>query len=133
MFPLVICCNIYSSRYRYKLSHPRNLGYFYHEKTSRDSTNRLAKVRAKHKFEWLEKDYFYFTKKEAKMTTSAMLMQEIETLPEEAATEVLDFVVFLKKRRKTAKTTANGISLENAYGIFKGIDTHFNRDEEDRI
>jgi len=51
------------------------------------------------------------------MTTSAMLMQEIETLPEEAA---------------TAKTTANGISIENAYGIFKGINTHFERDEEDR-
>jgi hypothetical protein len=67
------------------------------------------------------------------MTTSAMLMQEIETLPEEAATEVLDFVVSLKKKRKTAKTTTNGISIENAYGIFKGIDTHFERDEEDRV
>jgi len=67
------------------------------------------------------------------MTTSAMLMQEIETLPEEAVTEVLDFVVFLKKRRKTAKTMANGISIENAYGIFKGINTHFERDEEDRV
>jgi len=69
----------------------------------------------------------------SRMTTSAMLMQEIETLPEEAATEVLDFVVFLKKRRKMAKTAANGISIENAYGIFKGIDTHFERDEEDRV
>ena len=64
------------------------------------------------------------------MTTSAMLMQEIETLPEEAVTEVLDFVVSLKKRRKTAKTTAKGISIESAYGIFKGINTHFERDEE---
>jgi len=66
------------------------------------------------------------------MTTSAMLIQEIETLPEEVATEVLDFVVFLKKRRKISKTT-NKISIEDAYGIFKGIDTHFERDEEDRV
>jgi len=42
----------------------------------------------------------------------------------------LDFVVSLKKRRKTAKTTAKGISIESAYGIFKGINTHFERDEE---
>jgi len=33
---------------------------------------------------------FLFYLKGAKMTTSAMLMQEIETLPEEAATEVLN-------------------------------------------
>jgi len=45
----------------------------------------------------------------------------------------LDFVVSLKKRRKTAKTTAKGISIESAYGIFKGINTHFERDEEDRV
>jgi hypothetical protein len=66
------------------------------------------------------------------MTTATMLMREIETLPDESVAEVLDFVVFLKKRRKAAKSL-NKISIEDAYGIFKGIDTHFEREEEDRV
>jgi hypothetical protein len=66
-----------------------------------------------------------------KMTTATMLMKEIETLPEESMAEALDFIVFLKKRRSIKQTKK--ISIEDAYGIFKGIDTHFERDEEDRI
>jgi hypothetical protein len=50
------------------------------------------------------------------MTTATMLMREIETLPDESVAEVLE----------------NKISIEDAYGIFKGIDTHFEREEEDR-
>jgi hypothetical protein len=65
------------------------------------------------------------------MTATAMLMKEIETLPEESVAEALDFIVFLKKK-KNAKQTSK-ISIEDAYGIFKGIDTHFDRDEEDRV
>jgi len=65
------------------------------------------------------------------MTATAMLMKEIETLPEESVTEALDFIIFLKKRRK--EKSASKISIEDAYGIFKGIDTHFEREEEDRI
>ena len=66
------------------------------------------------------------------MTIAAMLMKEIETLPEEFAAEVLDYTIFLKKRKNLEKS-AGKISIEDAYGIFKGIDTHFKRDEEDRI
>ena len=60
------------------------------------------------------------------------VFSEIETLPKEYLPEVLDFVVFLKKRKKTAKSL-NKISIEDAYGIFKGIDTRFEREEEDRV
>ena len=65
------------------------------------------------------------------MTTTAMLIKEIETLPQEYIEEVLDFAIFLKKRKGTAQTKR--ISIEDAYGIFKGINTHFEREEEDRI
>jgi len=60
-----------------------------------------------------------------------MLMREIETLPEESMAEALDFIVFLKKRRVVKQ--AKKISIADAYGIFNGIDTHFERDEEDRV
>jgi hypothetical protein len=54
------------------------------------------------------------------MTVAAMLMKEIETLPEESAFEVS------KPRR---------VSIEDAHGIFrdlKGMDTTIER-EEDRV
>ena len=69
------------------------------------------------------------------MTTTAMLLREIETLPEEAAAEVLDFAMFIKGRH-TSSQTHNGIAIKDAYGIFKelkGMDTTIERDEEDRI
>jgi hypothetical protein len=65
------------------------------------------------------------------MTATAMLMREVETLPQECVEEVLDFTIFLKRRRGVEPSRK--ISIESAYGIFKGIDTHFERDEEDRV
>ncbi len=58
-------------------------------------------------------------------------------MPEETAAEVLDFAMFIKGRHtppqpvRTANLTVPAI--KDAYGIFKGIDTHFERDEDDRI
>jgi hypothetical protein len=54
-----------------------------------------------------------------KMTTTTMLMKEIETLPEESMAEDIEIP---KPKR---------ISIKDAYGIFNGIDTHFERDEEE--
>jgi len=66
------------------------------------------------------------------MKTTALLLKEIETMPEEAAMQLLDFAVFLKSKH-SLKQPHNKISIKDAYGIFKGIDTHFERDENDRI
>ena len=64
------------------------------------------------------------------MAMTATLMKEIEKLPDDFAAEVLDFIVFLKSKEKP-KT--GKIPIESAYGIFKGIDTNFEREEEDRV
>jgi len=66
------------------------------------------------------------------MTTTAQLLREIETMPEETAVELLDFAMFLKSKHTSAQP-CNGIAIKDAYGIFKGIDTHFERDEDDRV
>ena len=69
------------------------------------------------------------------MTTAALLLKEIETMPEEAAVEVLDFAMFIKSK-KTPARPYNKIAIKDAYGIFKdlkGMDTTIERDEEDRI
>jgi len=69
------------------------------------------------------------------MTTSATLMRVIETMPEEAAVEVLDFAIFLKGKH-TSTRLHNKVAIKDAYGIFrelKGMDTAIERDEEDRI
>jgi hypothetical protein len=66
------------------------------------------------------------------MTAASILLREIETMPEEAAAQVLDFAMFIKGRHtRTAKS--NVPDIKDAYGIFKGIDTHFERDEDDRV
>ena len=68
------------------------------------------------------------------MATTAMLMREIETLPEESVAEALDFVVFLKNKSFEVHKPER-ISIEDAHGIFrdlKGMDTTIERDE-DRI
>jgi len=66
------------------------------------------------------------------MAATAVLMQEIETLPEESVVEVLDFIVFLKNKSfETPKPKR--ISIEDAHGIFrdlKGMDTTIERDED---
>jgi hypothetical protein len=69
------------------------------------------------------------------MTTTAILLREIETMPEEAAIEVLDFAMFIKNK-KTPAQPYNRISIQDAHGIFKdlkGMDTTIEREEEDRI
>jgi hypothetical protein len=69
------------------------------------------------------------------MTTSAQLLKEIETMPEEAAVEVLNFAIFIKGRYPLAQTN-HRIAIKDAYGIFKelkGKNTTIERDEEDRI
>ena len=59
-------------------------------------------------------------------------MKEIETMPEETAVEVLDFAMFLKGKHTFVKQQ-DKIATKDAYGIFKGINTHFEREDEDRI
>ena len=56
-------------------------------------------------------------------------------MPEEAAFEVLNFAMFLKKKHALVQPSQK-ISIKDAYGIFKelkGMDTTIERDEEDRI
>jgi len=66
------------------------------------------------------------------MTATAQLLKEIETMPEETAVEVLDFAKFLKGKHTLSKQP-HRIATKDAYGIFKGINTHFERDEDDRV
>ena len=59
------------------------------------------------------------------MTTAALLLKEIEAMPEERAVEVLDFARFLRNKQNPAQPN-NGIAIKDAYGIFKdlkGMDT----------
>ena len=71
------------------------------------------------------------------MTTTALLLREIETMPEETAVEVLDFAMFLKNKQTSLKQVGTGKlpvpKTKDANGIFKGINTHFERDEDDRV
>ena len=65
------------------------------------------------------------------MTTADILLREIETMPEEAAVQVLDFAMFIKNKHTPAQP--NRISIKDAYGIFKelkGMDTTIERDED---
>jgi hypothetical protein len=69
------------------------------------------------------------------MTTAALLLKEVEAMPEERAVQVLDFAKFLRNKQTPAQPN-NGISIKDAYGIFKelkGMDTTIERDEEDRV
>ena len=74
------------------------------------------------------------------MTATAQLLREIQTMPEEAAAEVLDFAMFIKGKHTQAQPVGTVNStipmIKDAYGIFKelkGMDTTIERDEEDRI
>ena len=67
------------------------------------------------------------------MVTTAALMKEIETLPEESVATAFDFIVFLKRKEKPRRSN---ISIEDAHGIFKdlqGMDTTIEREEEERV
>ena len=62
-------------------------------------------------------------------------MREIETMPEEAAVEVLNFAMYLKSKHPLVQPN-HRTAIKDAYGIFKdlkGMDTTIERDEEDRI
>ena len=66
------------------------------------------------------------------MNATAKLMKEIETMPEETAVQVLDFTMFIKSKR-TPTQTSSRITIKEAFGVFKGINTHFEREENDRV
>jgi hypothetical protein len=72
---------------------------------------------------------YYYSKN---MTTTAILLREIETMPEETAVELLDFAMFLKGKQTLSKHP-HRIATKDAYGLFRGINTHFERDEDDRV
>jgi peroxiredoxin len=64
------------------------------------------------------------------MTAAAMLMKEIETLPEESVTELLDFALFLRTK-KTINMPAMP-KRKSMFGAFPSINTTIER-EEDRL
>jgi hypothetical protein len=69
------------------------------------------------------------------MTATAMLMREIETLPQEYVPEAISFVSFLKSRPVEVPKQKR-ISIKEARGIFRelqGMDTAIEREEEDRL
>ena len=69
------------------------------------------------------------------MVTTATLIKEIETLPEESVAEVFNYVVFLKNKPYVIPGR-NRISIKDARGIFKdlqGVDTTIEREEEERV
>ena len=66
------------------------------------------------------------------MTATALLLREIETMPEETVVELLDFAKFLNSKQTLSKQP-HRIATKDAYGLFKGINTHFERDENDRV
>ena len=69
------------------------------------------------------------------MTTAALLLREVEDMPEEKTAQVLEFAKFLRSKQSPAQLH-NGIAIKDAYGIFKdlkGMDTTIEREEEDRV
>jgi hypothetical protein len=64
------------------------------------------------------------------MTATAILMKEIETLPEESVAELLDFALFL--RTKKMINTFEKPKRKSMFGAFPGINTTIER-EEDRV
>jgi hypothetical protein len=61
------------------------------------------------------------------MTTAEKILEEVRTLPEAQAREVLDFVAFLKTRLPRRKSTQQDVSAFDHFGAV--YDGHFNRDE----
>jgi len=64
------------------------------------------------------------------MTATAMLMKEIEALPEESVAEVLDFALFLRMRKNI--NILKKTERKSMFGAFPGINTVVER-EEDRV
>jgi len=77
------------------------------------------------------------------MNATAMLLKEIENMPEETISEVLNFTLFLKNKtveisnpKQISMIEPKRISIKDAYGIFKdlkGMDTTIEREEEFRV
>ena len=65
------------------------------------------------------------------MATTAILMKEIETLPEEFAIQVLDFVLFLRTRKPVVEPKQP--KTKSMFGAIPGISTDVEREEEDRV
>ena len=61
------------------------------------------------------------------MTTAEKILEEVRTLPEMQAREVLDFVAFLKSRLARGKTARQDVSVFDRFGAV--YDGRFNRDE----
>jgi len=64
------------------------------------------------------------------MTAAAILMKEIETLPEESVAEILDFTLFL--RAKKAVNILGKPKSKSMFGAFPDINTAVER-EDDRV
>ena len=64
------------------------------------------------------------------MTTSDILIKEIETLPEEITGELLDFAMFLRAKKTTS--LQQKAKIKSMFGAFPGIHTDVER-EEDRV
>ena len=61
------------------------------------------------------------------MNTLEKIVEEIHTLPETDAREVLDFVSYLKTKRAQVRTEAMDMSEFDQFGAM--FDGNFNRDE----
>ena len=64
------------------------------------------------------------------MMTTAMLMKEIESLPQECLEEVFDFTIFLKKRRNIGQVVSfaeRQISDDDYSAEWEAEDPFFNR------
>jgi len=53
------------------------------------------------------------------MTVAAMLMKEIETLPEESAKEALDFVLFLRNKAKEERFSSMNKPIHLGFDLKK--------------
>jgi len=65
------------------------------------------------------------------MAATAILMKEIEKLSDEAAAEVLDFVLFIGTRKPVVEPKIS--KAKSMFGIFPGIRTDVEREDEDRV
>jgi len=60
------------------------------------------------------------------VTTAEKILEEVRTLPEAQAREVLEFVAFLKARQVRGKAQQDMSAFDRFGAVYEG---HFNRDE----
>ena len=65
------------------------------------------------------------------MAMTSILMREIESLSEESAAEVLDFVLFLRTRKSAVIPEAP--KAKSMFGVFPSIRTDIEREDGDRV